>query len=520
MNVEILDCTLRDGGYINNWLFGRDNINMIVSKLSAANIDYIELGYIDQNGKDDLEYTKFNCFENIPSFECKNKLLCMIDYGKFPIEKVPPQKETNIWGIRIAFSKKNFLDAIKYAKQIKEKGYKVFVQPMVTLSYSVRELNILIDEVNKLEPYAIYFVDSFGSMMENDVIYLFNQYKEKLKNSIRIGFHAHNNLQLAYANAIAFIHKSNNNIIIDSSIYGMGRGAGNLPTELIIKYLNNLINSKKYHSEYLLEVVDNYLENLKHNKSWGYCLEYYLSAVYGCHPNYAKFLKEMHTMTIYDMQNILSKVCDDKKIVFDKEYIYDLYETYMNHKIDDKDSYVKLKKLLYNKKVLLLGNGESLNDYKDKIMDSINDNTIVISINNANYLFPYNYLFVSNKRRFATIPNIEKEKILCTSNINYNGSNAIVFDYLDNIVTEYEVSDNSLLMLLNILLKVGVKEVFLAGFDGFNITDENYYDEKLSYIIEKEKVNQLNELMTKYLKFYAKSIKINWITKSKYISKE
>lgn len=519
--IEILDCTLRDGGYINNWLFKKKNIDMIYEKLSASKVDYIELGYMDENANSDFDSTKFNSFELIENIACNNRNnVLMIDFGKFPINKIPKQSQTNIYGVRLAFSKKDLREAISYCEKLKEKGYKVFVQPMVTPSYSRKELEILLNLVNRLNPFAVYIVDSFGSMNEEIVINILNMYKDILNKEIKIGFHSHNNLQLAYSNSIAFINNSDDReIIVDSSVYGMGRGAGNLSTELISAYLNNNIQMD-YKISYILEIVDNYLLDLKKVKNWGYCLEYYLSAMNNCHPNYAKFLSEMHTMTIYDMQNILASISDEKKIRYYKEYVYELYTTYMNKKIDDKTAYKRLKEILNNKKVFIFGSGNTLSINKKEIENQIDDNTIIISINDINSLYRYDYVFISNKRRFESIVKIESKNIICTSNIDDYPADSIVFDYFDNLAMEYENNDNALLILLNILIKANINEIYLAGFDGFNYRSKNYYNDDLDYFMEKESVDKVNDLMSKYLKLYNKKIHINWLTDSNYIGRE
>ncbi len=325
-SIELLDCTLRDGGYINNWIFGEKNINMICEKIYDSKIDYIELGYIDEDATDNRDSTKFSSFEAIKKIKSPSKKnICMIDYGKFSIENVPLQEEVNIWGIRVAFTKKDLKEVISYCKKLKNKGYKVFVQPMVTATYSEEELKILLEEVNNLEPYAVYIVDSFGYMNNSNIIELMKEYDKKLKSNIKIGFHAHNNLQLAFSNAITFISNRNQrDIIIDCSVLGIGRGAGNLCTELIAKYLG------KYQTDNLLIVIDKYLRELKKDKKWGYSIEYYLSAVNNCHPNYAKYLSEKDNIDSTTICNILKLIDNKKKLRFDKEYVSELYINYIN----------------------------------------------------------------------------------------------------------------------------------------------------------------------------------------------
>ena len=515
-NIKILDCTLRDGGYINNWKFGKKNIDFILNKLDESNVDFVELGYLDNSSNYSKNETKYSKLSDVCSLKVKsNKKICMIDYGKFDIELIPNQNETDIFGIRVAFSKDKFLEALQFCKELKQKNYKIFVQPMVTNLYGNEELEILLSEVNKLKPYAIYIVDSFGSMNENDVVKLYKKYEEMLDKKIKIGFHSHNNLQLAFSNSKNFIENAQRDIIIDSSVYGIGRGAGNLATELIINYLNST-NRNTYARSPLLEIVDFYLNELKKEKNWGYCLEYYISAVMGCHPNYSRFLSEMHTMTVFDMKKILMEIDDSKKSRFDLDYIKKIYSRYMNRETDDNKSIEILRKKLKNKKIIILGNGRTILNSVDIIKSNIDDNTIVISVNyNADFC-KSNYIFISNNRRFNELEYNDQLNIVCTSNVDSIGKNTIVFDYLSNLATEYEKSDNALLILLNILLKVDVSKVFLAGFDGFNSNGENFYKKEMSYEINAENAKKTNKMMSKYLKYYSKKMEIRFLTKSIY----
>ena len=520
-NIEILDCTLRDGGYINNWNFGKKNIDMIFENLISSNVDYIELGYIDRTCNIDINSTKFNSLKDLEVYGTKfSKSICMIDFGKYPIEEIPNADESNVFGIRVAFSKKDVIAALEYCKQLKDKGYNVFVQPMVTASYSIKEINALLDEINKMKPYALYIVDSFGSMNEKKVIELLNAYTDKLSKNVIIGFHSHNNLQLAYSNAKVFIENAGDRkVIVDSSVYGMGRGSGNLATELIANYLNDN-DSKEINVNAIIEIIDNYLLELKKEKKWGYCLEYYLSAVNDCHPNYAKYLSEMHTMTINDIKTILHRIANDKKAKFNEEYINELYTAFMNKKIDDNNSYAELKTILNNKKVLILGSGETLKLEKEKIDNIIDDNTVIISLNEDNQIYNSNYIFISNRRRYKNLDDNNSKKLICTSNVSIDTNNHLIFDYFDNLANDYENSDNVLLMFINILIKADINEIYLAGFDGFSCERKNFYSDELSYITEKERADRVNSIMNKYIKLYSKKIKLNWVTDSNYIKEE
>ncbi|HFP8864919.1 TPA: 3-hydroxy-3-methylglutaryl-CoA lyase, partial [Enterococcus faecium] len=149
------------------------------------------------------------------------------------------------------------------------------------------EFLAVIKNVNQFKPYAFYIVDSFGMMKGKDLTRLFYMIEHNLEKDIQIGFHSHNNMQLAYSNAQKLITvQTNRSLIIDSSVYGMGRGAGNLNTELFVEYLNDNAG-KKYQLKPLLYIIDEILNSFYQKSYWGYSLPNYISAVHNAHPNYA-----------------------------------------------------------------------------------------------------------------------------------------------------------------------------------------------------------------------------------------
>ncbi|NHC43575.1 4-hydroxy-2-ketovalerate aldolase, partial [Bacillus sp. MM2020_1] len=166
-NVKILDCTLRDGGYINNWKFGEKSIRKIIEKLSQSNIDIIECGFIR-----DWEFNpNISVFDDIERIReligQKNKNITyvgMIDVPYIPIEKIKECDGSSIDGIRLTFHENEIEEAMNYGKILMEKGYKLFIQPVGTTSYTDAKLLELISRVNELKPYAFYLVDTFGIM--------------------------------------------------------------------------------------------------------------------------------------------------------------------------------------------------------------------------------------------------------------------------------------------------------------------------------------------------------------------
>jgi len=279
--MKILDTTLRDGSYVNDANFGYNTIKDIIKNLQKANIDIIEVGWLE-----DCQYNKdrsfFSCVSQIP---CKGGV-ALTRLGKLDINNLKEYDGTSIDGIRVAFHNNEWEEGLEFCKKVKEKGYKVFVQPVGTTSYSDDELIKLIEEVNKISPYAFYIVDTLGMIIDCDLMCKMQLVKKYLHKSIMIGFHSHNNLQLSFSNVISLIGFEN--IIVDASVMGMGRGAGNLPTELICNYLTG------YNINPILEIAYNHILPIKNKLNWGYSIEYFLTAINNCHPNYADAIKDLN----------------------------------------------------------------------------------------------------------------------------------------------------------------------------------------------------------------------------------
>ena len=332
--VTVLDCTLRDGGYCNNCKFGKENICKIVNGLITANIDYIEYGFLSKEQNYDSDMTKYTHMAQVAEIMPERNIdklgLVMINYGEYEIDEIPDRCLTRVDGIRVAFHKKDVDDAIYFCSQIKKKGYLVFVQPMVTTSYTEVEFTHLIQRVNMLQPYAFYIVDSFGMMTAKDLWQYLHLIEMHLQNGIVIGLHAHNNFQMAFSNAIYLTHYPLiRQIIIDVSIYGMGRGAGNLNAELFLKHLND-IAEPRYSIKPILELIDEIIRKFYDEKPWGYSLSSYLSALYMLHPNYAAYLDSKKSLTLKAMEEIFDQIDPQKRLEYDEQYIEELYIAYLS----------------------------------------------------------------------------------------------------------------------------------------------------------------------------------------------
>lgn len=521
--IKILDCTLRDGGYCNNWRFGYEEICQIINNLMKANVDIIECGFISNKTDYDKDVSKYSTLTQIAGVLPKNKqntmFVAMMNFGEFETDELPVYDGHSIDGIRVAFHKKDRYRALEVCKQIKEKGYKVFVQPMVSLAYTDEEFTEMIRLVNEIQPYAFYIVDSFGRMRTEDLLRLYDLVSETLTDDIWIGYHSHNNMQLAFSNAQSLCSKAkkDRNLIIDTSIFGMGRGAGNLNTELFVDFANG-----EYGLDYklnpLLEVIDKILAKFYKTNYWGYSLPNYLSAVHNAHPNYANFLSDKNTLTVEDINHIFSLMEDSKKLLFDKKYIETLYTEYMSDGDSEQENITRFQNLLTDKTVLLVAPGRSAFDERDKIVKKCSEENIIsISVNFQYAPLNTDFVFISNLRRYRDLTLKETEKYIVSSNIPIKNA-FLKIDYKEWLCNQDSVVDNAGLMLINFLISCGCKKILLAGFDGYSHENEdNYADKKMELISKNAVLDAINLGMNKVLSEYAKKTKIEFLTQQKYI---
>ena len=521
--IHVLDCTLRDGGYCNEWHFGYDNMNMIISGLMEAKVEIVECGFLTNKVNYNPDIAKYRTVEEVKTLIPDNRngklFVLMMNYGEYNIEDLPPCDGKSIDGIRIAFHKKSRKEALDLCEEIKAKGYLVFIQAMVSLSYTDEEFLAMIRRVNEIEPYAFYIVDSFGMMKGKDLTRLFYMVEHNLKEKIWIGFHSHNNMQLAYSNAQQLTNvQTNRNLIIDSSIMGMGRGAGNLNTELFLGYLNENAG-KQYDIKPLLIIIDKILNSFYQRNYWGYSLPNYISAAHYAHPNYAGFLDSKKTLTIEAMNEIFDMMDADKKVSYNKDYIEELYLKYQEKDTVQEARLAELKEKLHGKSVLMIAPGQSSLLEKEKIIACAKrDDVVTISINYDYDEELTDFVFVSNLRRYRDFPAEKKEKCIITSNISTLDVYLKV-RYKDLLNNVDPVQDNAGLMLAKLLAQLGVKKIYLAGMDGYSVNpDENYADQKMNIYTKKELAEKQNAGMTSVLSELAKNVSIVFVTTPRFVS--
>ena len=290
--IKVLDCTIRDGGLINDHKFDLRFVREVFKALSAAGVDYIELGYRNSpklfSPKDFGEW-KFCSDEDIKKVidgvETKSKISVMADIGRVDMDDVGPADQSPVDMIRVATYVKDIDKAITMANEFEQKGYETTINIMAVSKALDNELTEALQQLEEeCKSNVIYVVDSFGTFYQETTEFLVKKYKNILKTK-EVGIHAHNNQQLAFANTIeAIIHNAN---YLDGTIYGIGRAAGNCPMELLIGFLKN----PKFDIRPVLDVISNEFIPLRNEIEWGYIIPYMITGILNEHPRSAMALR-------------------------------------------------------------------------------------------------------------------------------------------------------------------------------------------------------------------------------------
>ncbi|MCQ2567738.1 MAG: aldolase catalytic domain-containing protein [Mogibacterium sp.] len=499
--LKVLDVTLRDGGCVNDFNFGQTYMEKILTAQEESGVDVIEMGYIDENKGSSFGRTQYINEKVIPECILKHKkpgvtYVAMMDYGKFTVDNFGPHTGDGIDGIRMAFHKKNRYDIIPLGRKLIDKGYKFFIQPMITLRYSDSELLELIDMVNRELPDAsgFYIVDSFGEMRPNDMSRMLSLVDHNLIPSMTLGFHSHNNLQLSYSNAMAMLQfPTTRDLMLDCSIMGMGKGAGNLNTEILLEHLN-LFYGKQYKIAPLLEVIDKVINQLHDEFYWGYAPEYYLSSAYHCTPSYASHFYNKHMLPIDQVGELLGQIAEEKKISFDRDYAEEVYRAYNESKaVDDSSVVADLKTEFAGKRILLVAPGKSVGNAVDTIRAlSSREDVVTIGLNSTLDL-SFDYILTTRADIYAQAL-ADGKSIIVPSSVSKGGrGNVKILNYANWIEVDERTHDSSSVIALKLLQACGVTKIMLAGFDGFSVNiNDNYYDPNMRRPVNAEQVERRN----------------------------
>ncbi len=305
--IKAMDCTVRDGGLMNNWQFSDEFVRAVYQACMTAGIDYMEIGYKSSESafsRDEVGPWKFCDEKDLRRIVGKNetplKLSAMADIGRIDPEDILPASESLLDMIRVACYVHQVDKAIALAEHCMDKGYEVCINLMAVSKVNEMALDEALLDISKTKVPIVYIVDSFGSMYSQNIEHLVEKYSKALPGKT-LGIHAHNNMQLAMSNTITAL--INNCNMLDATLLGMGRGAGNCPMEILIAFLKN----PQYRLLPLLDVIQNHIHPLQQKIDWGYHVPYLITGALNEHPrsalkwmaseqkdDFVAFMKEMH----------------------------------------------------------------------------------------------------------------------------------------------------------------------------------------------------------------------------------
>lgn len=528
--MQLLDCTLRDGAYIVDSKFGTSAIKGIINKLQNANIDIIECGWL-KNDEHKIGSTFFHVPDDINLYVNEKNdrvtFVAMIDWDRYNLDYLPENDGKLLDAIRVVFPHGKAKEGIEVGKKIKEKGYKVFFQAANTLAYSDEDLVELANLMNNVDVEALSIVDTFGAMYEEDLERIIKVLDENLDNRIRLGFHSHNNQQLSFALTQYFIKRLNDSerdIVVDASLCGMGRGAGNTTTELAVSFLNKKYNCN-YAMDQILDAIDLYMEYFKENFSWGYSTPYFISGMYCCHVNNIAYLLKNHRTNARDMNDIINSLDPKDRLKYDYDLLEEKYIENQNRIVDDEETISILKKEFKNRNVLLIAPGKSTLTEIYKIKEYIRvKNPVVIEVNAINTEYDSDYLFLITSGRYDYSKNIYPDKFnsmkkIVLSNVSTHEKDDIVINFNRVVKRGWDFFDNAVVNCLRLMNILHVKNVAIAGFDEFkDHYNETYADTSLPTVNPDGDWDKLNEEILDMFKDFKKtvgdSMNIEFITES------
>lgn len=527
-HAKVLDCTLRDGAYLIDKEFGELNIKGIVSGLVEANMDFVEIGFLQDDGFGEGKTVFFNSQDAkkyIPKDKKHSQFAVLADYSRYSIENLDENPGDSFDAVRECFFKKERKEALEACRIIKEKGYKSFVQPVDILGYTDAEILELIEKVNEIEPYCLSIVDTFGSMYIEDLRRIFSLIHHNLVPSCKIGFHSHNNMQLSNALSQEFLQLSHGvrEVVVDTTLCGMGRGAGNTPTELVVQYMISHMGYP-YNIDAILDTIDNYIDNIRTRCEWGYTIPFFLAGAHTSHVNNIAFLLQKNGVRSKDIQYILNSIDGIERKRYDYKLLEEKYFSYMTSDIDDSVNLSKLSECIDGRNVLILAPGKSIKEMRRNVDSYIKEkHPIVITVNFVDEEIDSDYVFMSNVKRHDFWKNdirYNAAKKIYTSNIIGESENDIVCSYVKLLKAGWNHLDNAVILLLRLLDRVEVSEIGIAGFDGYNINEKNFVNEYLNSLYVKENPFEINkeigEMCADYVISREKLTKIVTITPSRF----
>lgn len=307
-DVRVLDCTIRDGGCTNGWQFDMDLVRSTVLALDAAGVDIIEIGYQTAEGvydRDAVGPWRF-CDEDVlrqATEGVRARISCMLDMGRFGIDDLRPAEDSVVDVLRIASYGEDVPEAIELAHAAIDQGYEAHINVMAVSTNTPQEVDAFLEHLRGSRVSDVAVVDSFGALYPHHLRYLLRKYKNWLRPDQRVGVHLHNNQGVAFANTVIAIEEGADTA--DATVFGMGRGAGNCPLELLLMYLDDEAHDPRA----LFPLLERFAE-LRDDIRWGYHPAYAITGWLNRHPRDA--IRHMKTDHPYDVTDFFDRLTADR----------------------------------------------------------------------------------------------------------------------------------------------------------------------------------------------------------------
>lgn len=495
-SLNILDCTLRDGGYYNNWNFSVDLINRYLRVMSDIKVDYVEIGFRSYEKKNFRGSCAYSTDEFIDNLEIpKNLKIAVMINGSELIKKEFLRKKNNSLNILFKKSKLSKVKLVRIAchlsevdkvmpvaLKIRKLGYKIGINLMQISDRSKSEIKNFCDLMRKYDIDLLYFADSTGSLTKDQTLQIVKSFKKNW--SANLGIHAHDNMNMAMENTMIALNNGVN--WIDATVLGMGRGPGNVKTESLVLELEKKFKRKVSYSN-LIKLISKDFMPLKKKYEWGSNFYYYLSGLHGIHPS---FIQGMLAVKSFSSDEILA-VINNLKTEGGKKFSNDLLNTYKGYYLGkEKGKYQPIKDIR-NKDVLILGSGGGVKTHKIALESFIKKyKPFVIALNTQNSINSklINTRAVCNTLRLLTdhksfkflpqrlilpyqrLSKLIKEKFKKVNKLDF-GIN--VKNNTFKFLKSSAIIPNTLAIsyALAIANSGKAKKIYIAGFDGYEADD-------------------------------------------------
>ena len=530
--IRVLDCTIRDGGYLNDWHFDLKLVRELYRAHSRSGVDFVEIGfrstdkYFDPKQYGPWRFTPETLVSEVVKGISGAEISLMVDFGKVDIEDIPERKNSIVSMYRVAVHKDKVLPAIELCNIIADKDYTASIQLMGIVNYTEDDFDRVLASLRDSKITYVYFADSYGSLLPSDI----KQIRDHLESTgKKIGFHAHNNLQLAYANTLEAIR--NGVDIVDGTAYGMGRGAGNLPIEILLSHLENHSKTNKYNVFPVLDIIDRYMLDLHADLKWGYDLPYMLSGMFEVHPYYSKTMVDYREYSVEDILRTLETIKEMKPTGFKKSILDSIIQSgFVGSRIHEKNRESALESSpsqglsqfgqvpYYNRlpgrDFLVLANGPNLKIYKKEIENFIvKHNPIVIGTNYLGELFVPRYHAFGNKKRFIDyIDTVDNSSSILISNTftddfirKYTDREYEFIQHLPQLSSDFNISNGVVMtncrtisiLSVAVAIVMGAERIFIAGMDGYKQVD-SFMKKSVHFYEEHDETENFEMLMEKH----------------------